>query len=125
MKKNKKYWKQQAKQWRNIAEMETESANEWSYKAHSYSGQITDLENLLYSVEAERNNYKNELSTLRQYNIGKKSVNVTGTSTSDYAKWAIKEYRIPVGMDKKGKRAVKEASKPLEKSIIRWWKRND
>jgi len=30
IKNNKKYWKQQAESWREIAEMETDSANHWA-----------------------------------------------------------------------------------------------
>jgi len=65
MKKNKKYWKQQAKSWREIAEMETESANEWAGEAMILGEQLEDLNAELYSA-------KTELSVLRQYNIGKK-----------------------------------------------------
>ena len=57
MKKNKKYWKKQAKSWREIAEMETESANEWAGEAFLLRDEVEEL--------------KYELNVLRQYNIGK------------------------------------------------------
>jgi len=53
MKKNKKYWKREARGWRNIAEMETESANEWSYKAYTYQHVNEELEQELYTVHMD------------------------------------------------------------------------
>lgn len=57
MKKNKKFWKRQAKGWREIATMETEQANYWSNRALT-------AEQTLKTVKAE-------VVALRQYNIGK------------------------------------------------------
>lgn len=65
MKKNKKYWKQQAESWREIAEMETESANHWAGEYYLLHDEFEELE-LKFDI------LKRELNTLRQYNIGKK-----------------------------------------------------
>jgi hypothetical protein len=89
MKKNKNYWKKQAKAWRKIAEMETESANDWSAKYYYLNMEYEDLDakhvDLINKYEA----VKRELNTLRLYNIGRKTntnkSNTTGTSGSGYS----------------------------------------
>jgi len=53
MKKNKKYWKKQAKKWEKIAGIESESANEWSYTAITQADQIDELEQELYTVHMD------------------------------------------------------------------------
>jgi len=161
MKKNKKYWKKQAKKWEKIAGIESESANEWAYTSVTQADQMGELEQELYTVHMDlqiesmlldeaKDNYveldkqyieaiekaeklavaleasKRELSLLRQYNIGNKNVtHTTGTSTTDYAKWAIKQYNIPVGMDDKAKKLVEQYNTPVEENILRWWKRKN
>ena len=71
IKKNKKYWKQQAESWREIAEMETDSANHWAGEYYLLNDEFEELE-LKFDI------LKRELNTLRQYNIGKKP-NTTGS----------------------------------------------
>jgi uncharacterized coiled-coil DUF342 family protein len=161
MKKNKKYWKKQAKGWKKIAGIESESANEWAYTSYTQEEQIEELEQELYTVHMDlqiesmlldeaKDSYaeldkqyieaiekaeslaasltavKKELSILRQYNIGNKNVtHTTDTSTTDYAKWAIKQYNIPVGMDDKAKKLIEQYNAPVEENILRWWKRKN
>lgn len=73
MKKNKKYWKQQAKSWREIAEMETESANHWAGEAMIVAEELDELRVKFMKL-------KNELDIVRQYNIGKKQSGITHTN---------------------------------------------
>jgi hypothetical protein len=76
IKKNKKYWKQQAESWREIAEMETESANHWAGEYYLLNDEFEELE-LKFDI------LKRELNTLRQYNIGKKQPGVTHSNDRD------------------------------------------
>ena len=57
MKKNKKYWKNEAKDWKEVAHIESGQANYWSQMA--------------LRAQEERDKFKNELDVFRQYNIGK------------------------------------------------------
>ena len=126
MKKNKKYWKQQAKSWREIAEMETESANEWAGEAMILGEQLEDLNAELYSA-------KTELSVLRQYNIGKKP-NTTGSGINvdwkvyyknqkssqakeDLANWSNYKERDPDWSNNPEKT-------PIESKVISLWSKN-
>lgn len=74
MKKNKKFWKREAKAWREIAEMETESANHWA-------GEAMILQDELQELKVKFVKLKDELNIVRQYNIGKKQSNSTYTNT--------------------------------------------
>lgn len=112
MKKNKKYWKNEAKHWKEIARTESESADYWCREA--------------VSAEKQRDMFKNELNVLRQYNIGKKpygtaTTGTTGTNTNyqvwsnanSIEKWAkdfMQKHNIPVGVDEATKRVIAESA---------------
>lgn len=66
MKKNKKFWKAEAKSWRKVARIETDEANRWA-------GEAFILRDELEELKIEFIKIKNELQVLRQYNIGNKS----------------------------------------------------
>lgn len=72
MKKNKKYWKREAKSWREIAEMETESANHWAGETMIVAEELDELRVKFMKL-------KDELHIVRQYNIGKPNPNWPNT----------------------------------------------
>jgi hypothetical protein len=124
MKKNKKYWKKQAKNWRSYGlEMqdlffaEIDRVHQLEHEVGVFKGlaneRLIQCEKQAVKLKATRH----ELILLRQYTIGKKT-HTTGTSpvkvnwktsnlneatatraTNNWAKWAIKQYDIPVGAD--------------------------
>lgn len=140
MKKNKKYWKKEAKAL-------GERCDELEETLDQYMFQVIILEDEVDQLTDERDRLKNEL---RQYNIGAKTHtrpfpypafpypqrivttgtgSVTSTNTNykvlnnkEWAEKFIKDHNIPVGMDEKGKKTVEDLAKPAEKSIIRWLK---
>jgi hypothetical protein len=118
IKKNKKYWKREAKAWRGIARIETDSANEWSFKYYHLNKDYEALDEEYMSLIDKYDEIKRELNVLRQYNIDnykakqiviKSSVppsNTTSTSTSGYSCNTTFDF-----------------TKPKKKSS-RWWKRS-
>jgi hypothetical protein len=123
MKRNKKYWKEQSNGWKKIARGESEQANDWAAKAKELEKINAELAAKVINAEAERDHYKREILVLRQYNIGNKNQGVTSTSTDNWAKWAIKQYNIPVGMDDKAKQILNNTSSSTEKTVNKWWRR--
>jgi seryl-tRNA synthetase len=110
MKKDKKYWKAEAKAL-------GERFDEIEEILDRYMFQVIILEDEVDQLKDERDRLKNQLNTLRQ--------SQTSTSTLNNKDWAvkfIKDHKIPVGMDEKGKKTVEDLAKPAEKSIIRWLK---
>jgi hypothetical protein len=101
MKKNKKFWKAEAKAL-------GERCDELEETLDQYMFQVIILEDEVDQLTDERDRLKNELSVFRQYNIGKPHGTNSITSTA--------------GMDKKGRKTVEDLAKPAEKSIIRWLK---
>ena len=126
IKKNKKYWKDQAKAWQEIAEMETDSANHWAGEYYLLHDEFEELE-LKFDI------LKRELNTLRQYNIGKKP-NTTGSGIN--VDWKI-YYK-----DQKSKQAKEDLTNwsnykekdpdwsnnpdetPIESKVISLWSKN-
>jgi hypothetical protein len=124
MKKNKKFWKKEAKAL-------GERCDELEETLDRYMFQVIILEDEVGQLTDERDRLKNELSVFRQYNIGKPygTDSITSTNTNykvlnnkEWAEKFIKDNNIPVGMDEKGKKTVEDLAKPAEKSIIRWLK---
>lgn len=121
MKKNKKYWKAEAKAL-------GERFDELEEALDRYMFQVIILEDEVDQLKDERDRLKNKL---RQHNIGKPHGTNSITSTNinykvlnnkEWAEKFIKDHNIPVGMDEKGKKTVEDLAKPAEKSIIRWLK---
>ena len=77
IKKNKKFWKREAKAWQEIANMETESANHWA-------GEAMILQDELEELRVKFMKLKDELNIVRQYNIGKKQPGITHTNDRDF-----------------------------------------
>jgi predicted nuclease with TOPRIM domain len=117
MKKDKKYWKAEAKAL-------GERFDEIEETLDRYMFQVIILEDEVDQLKDERDRLKNELNVLRQYNIGKPQTSTSTLSNKDWAVKFIKDHKIPVGMDEKGKKTVENLAKPVEKSIIRWLKFN-
>jgi len=124
MKKNKKYWKKQAKNWRSYGlEMqdlffaEVDRVHRLEHECGVFKG-LANERLLQYEKQAAKlKATRHELIVLRQYTIGNKT-HTTGTSpvnvnwktpnlnettatttTNNWVKWAIKQYGIPVGAD--------------------------
>ena len=136
MKKNKKYWKNVAKNYERdyweaeytIALLEDqinvlrENRKDYEYLDKQYMEALDKYEAQSAALES----VKRELKILRQHNIGKKPhyTTTTGTSTAKYGNWAIKNYNIPVGIDPAIKRAIKEAPELPGTDKKRWWRRS-
>ena len=120
MKKNKKYWKKEAKAL-------GERCDELEETLDQYMLQVILLEDEIESLTEELSRLNQKLNSSFQKSYGTDSVTSTNTNykvlnNKEWAEKFIKDHNIPVGMDEKGKKAVEDLAKPVEKSIIRWLK---
>lgn len=107
MKKNKKYWKKQAKNWRSYGlEMqdlffaEVDRVHQLEHEVGMFKGLANERLRQYEKQSIAFKAVKHDLSILRQYNIGQKAKATTGTSGNiNWVNWAIKQYNIPVGMN--------------------------
>jgi len=120
MKKNKKYWKKEAKAL-------GERCDELEETLDQYMFQVIILEDEVESLTEELNRLNQKLNSSFQKSYGTDSITSTNTNykvlnNKEWAEKFIKDNNIPVGMDEKGKKTVEDLAKPAEKSIIRWLK---
>ena len=121
MKKDKKYWKELAKHLANQLDVIEEHLCDAEWVIDAKEEQVESLLRELEIVKRERDSFKNELTVMRQYSIG---------NNKQWAEEFIKNHKIPVGMDEKGRKIVESYnnSKQIhsttnsENVIIRWWK---
>ena len=97
MKKDKKYWKKQAKYFEN---------RYWDaeYAIALFEEQLRVLRDKSERQAIALNAIKGELDYFRQRSIGKKS------NTGEWANKFMKEYDIPVGVDEAIKQVIKESA---------------
>ena len=120
MKKNKKFWKKEAKAL-------GERCDELEETLDQYMFQVIILEDEVESLTEELNRLNQKLNSSFQKSYGTDSITSTNTNykvlnNKEWAEKFIKDNNIPVGMDEKGKKTVEDLAKPAEKSIIRWLK---
>ena len=120
MKKDKKYWKKEAKAL-------GERCDELEETLDQYMFQVIILEDEVESLTEELNRLNQKLNSSFQKSYGTDSITSTNTNykvlnNKEWAEKFIKDNNIPVGMDEKGKKTVEDLAKPAEKSIIRWLK---
>ena len=97
MKKNKKYWKKQAKYFES-------QYWEAEYTIAIFEDQLNVLRNQGERQAIALEETKRELNYFRQRSIGKKS------NTGEWANKFMKEYNIPVGVDEATKRVIEESA---------------